>query len=118
MKTRSSCNIWLPIGGFAVACLLSVPTLVLALAWLSIGVCAIGYRSLDTFPVEGFSVKWLCGRRRACLWFHHLLYWPRHIEPGLQEIATRTAKHVAESCTRSRIKSRSSADLPSGNRKR
>lgn len=49
MKTRSSFEICLPLVVFGVACLASLPTLILSLLWLTLGACSVGHRSLEEF---------------------------------------------------------------------
>jgi hypothetical protein len=89
MKTRSSFEICAPLGIFVVACTLSLPTRIVAVAWMVIGVCSLGYRALDDFPADGIHWKWLRGRRRACLHFYHLAWWPWYMREELHEVVTR-----------------------------
>ena len=87
MKTRSPLAICLPLAIFVAACVLSLPTLVIAVVWMTIGVMALGHRSLESFPVTGISRKWLRGYRGACLWFWHLAWWPWYMRSSIQEVA-------------------------------
>ncbi len=90
MKTRSSFEIFVPLGIFVAACAFSLPTRIVAIAWMAIGVCSLGYRNLDDFPTDGFSPKWLRGHWRAYLLFYHLAWWPWYMRNELQEAVTRT----------------------------
>jgi hypothetical protein len=93
MKTRSSFEIFIPLGVFMGACALSLPTRIIAIAWMAIGVCSLGYRKLEDFPANGVHRKWLRGRRRACLHFYHLAWWPWYFRSELHEAAIR-ARHL------------------------
>jgi hypothetical protein len=53
MKTRSSFEICLPLVLCVAACLVSLPTLILTLIWLTLGAASIGYRSLAELPTDG-----------------------------------------------------------------
>ncbi|WP_028225319.1 hypothetical protein [Paraburkholderia ferrariae] len=92
MKLRSSLEICLPLAVFVAACALSIPTLVLALIWLTIGVCSIGHRALNDFPTADIPRRWLRGPRRGCLWFYHLAWWPRYTPVNLRALAGRPSK--------------------------
>jgi hypothetical protein len=92
MKQRSSFELCLPLVVFATACAVSIPTLVIALAWLTAGVCSIGHRSLDSFPTDGIPRQWLRDSRRAGLWFYHLAWWPWYMRAELQAFAAWTSK--------------------------
>jgi hypothetical protein len=87
MKQRSSLELCLPFVVFAAACALSVTTLVIAIVWLTLGVCSIGHRSLESFPAEGIPKSWLYGDRRVGLWFYHLARWPVYMKTELQALA-------------------------------
>src|SRR6266404_1938164 len=84
MKTRSTFELCLPLGLFVAACALSFPTLVIALAWMTIGVTSLGHRTLESFPTDGIPREWLRGYRGACLWFYHLAWWPWYMRSYLQ----------------------------------
>jgi hypothetical protein len=71
---------------------LSILTLVLALIWLTIGVCAIGHCALNDFPNVDIPRRWLRGPRRGCLWFYHLAWWPRYTPMNLRVFTGRTSK--------------------------
>jgi hypothetical protein len=88
MQQRSKAEICLPLALFLVASLASVPTLIIAVTWMTIGVCTIGYRQLSDFPNNGIPRRWLHGRRSACLWFYHLAFWPRYKSAELRAIGT------------------------------
>ena len=92
MKTRSPFEICLPLILFAVAGVVSVVTLILASLWMTIGVCAIGHRSLGDFPVDGIPWRWRRGPRSLVLWFYHLAWWPWYVRDDLNDIATRARK--------------------------
>jgi hypothetical protein len=92
MKQRSSFEICLPLAVFAAACALSTTTCVIAILWMTVGVCSIGYRSLDEFPIDGISARWHAGFGRPCLWFYHLAWWPWYLRAELRAIAGRVSK--------------------------
>jgi hypothetical protein len=50
MKTRSALILCLPLALFFAACLLSVPTFVIAVVWMTVGVMALGHRTFESFP--------------------------------------------------------------------
>src|SRR6266404_4485324 len=87
MKTRSTFELCLPLGLFVAACALSFPTLVIALAWMTIGVISLGHRTLESFPTDGIPREWLRGYRGACLWFYHLAWRPWYMRSSLQLFA-------------------------------
>lgn len=89
MRTRSPLEICTPLAIFVAACALSLPTLVVAIAWMTLGVCSLGYRRLDDFPSDGVPANWLHGVRSACLLFYHLAWWPWYMRGELHEAATR-----------------------------
>jgi len=97
MKQRSLFELCLPLAVFAAACALSVTTLVIALVWLTLGVCSIGYRRPDEFPVDGIPRQWLHDSRSACVWFYRIAWWPRYVRNELREIAAQisTVLHAA-----------------------
>lgn len=74
MKTRSALEICLPLALFIAACALSLPTLMIAVVWMTIGVISLGHRTLESFPTDGIRREWLRGYRRACLLFYHLAW--------------------------------------------
>jgi ABC-type dipeptide/oligopeptide/nickel transport system permease component len=86
MKTRSAFEICLPLGIFACACVISIPTLVLAAIWMSIGVVSLGYRSLEDFPSDQMPRAWRHGWRGACLLFYHLAWWPWYTRHELSQL--------------------------------
>jgi len=89
MKKLSTLNILLPLVLFIAACALSLPTLLIALIWITIGVVSLGHRSLESFPRNGVRREWLKGYRGACLWFYHLAWWPWYMRAHLRNIARR-----------------------------
>jgi hypothetical protein len=97
MKQRSLFELCLPLAVFAAACALSTTALVIALAWLTLGVCSIGHRRPDQFPVDGIPSRWLHDNRSAFVWFYRIACWPRYVRNELEEIAARisTALHAA-----------------------
>jgi hypothetical protein len=92
MRTRSALEICLPLVLFIAACASSLPTLVIAVAWMTIGVMSLGHRTLASFPTGGVPRKWLKGYGVACLWFYHLAWWPRYMKPSLQRFADRIGR--------------------------
>jgi hypothetical protein len=88
MKARSPFEICAPLGIFVIACALSVPTLVIAIAWMSIGVCCLGYRTLTDFPADGVPHRWRHGTRGGCLLFYHLAWWPWYMRHELRDVIT------------------------------
>ena len=91
MKTRSALEICLPLALFIAACALSLPTLLLAIAWMTIGVISLGHRTLESFPTNGIRRKWLRGYRGACMMFYHLAWWPWYMRTPLRDGADRAA---------------------------
>lgn len=87
MKTRSPLTVCLPLALFVAACLLSLPTFVLAAVWMTIGVMALGHRTLESFPSTGIHWKWRRGYRAAIVWFYHLALWPWHMRSAIRDIA-------------------------------
>ena len=79
MKTRSSISLCAPLALFAMACVASVPTLVLAFFWMGMGMCAVGYRTVDQFPNEGIRDGWQQGTRGWVTHFYHVACWPRYV---------------------------------------
>ena len=86
MKTRSSFEICLPLVVFGVACLASLPTLILSLLWLTLGACSVGHRSLEEFPADGIPRHWLRGPCSVILWLYHLAWWPWYMRSELQQL--------------------------------
>ncbi|WP_322015788.1 hypothetical protein [Paraburkholderia sp. J12] len=99
MKTRSSFEILLPLGIFVAACAISLPTCIVAVVWMTIGVCSLGYRNLNDFPTDGVSPMWRRGRWRACLLFYHLAWWPWYMRTELRDTITRTRHRLASQRT-------------------
>jgi hypothetical protein len=89
MKTRSKFEICLPLTIFVIACAASIPTLIIAVAWMTIGVVALGHFRLESFPTDGIRREWLKGYRSACLWFYHLAWWPWYMRSSLKDFAIR-----------------------------
>ncbi|WP_413195122.1 hypothetical protein [Pararobbsia alpina] len=79
MKTRSSIEIFAPAAIVLGLCVFSVPTFVVAVIWMTAGVCAVGYRTLEEFPTAGISWRWIRGWRRGITHFYHLACWPRYV---------------------------------------
>lgn len=92
MRTRSSLEICLPLTLFVAACAFSFPTLVIAFAWMTIGVVSLGHRTLDSFPTDGIRREWSKGYRAACLWFYHLAWWPWYMRSSLRDITDRIGR--------------------------
>jgi hypothetical protein len=55
MKTRLALEICLPLALFVAACALPLPTLLIAVTWMTIGVISLGYRTLESFPAAPLS---------------------------------------------------------------
>lgn len=91
MKPRSGVEMCLPAIVLGAACLLSLPTLVLALLWLLIGAVRIGHLDLKSFPTDGVPRRWQAGPRASFLWFYHLAWWPWQMRVELAGLV-RTAK--------------------------
>lgn len=87
MKTRSPLEICAPAALFALACVLSISSLIIAIAWMTVGVCCLGYRRLDDFPTERIPTGWTIGLRGACLHFWHLAWWPWYMRGELHQLA-------------------------------
>ncbi|CAM2154744.1 protein of unknown function [Pararobbsia alpina] len=94
MKTRSSIEMCAPAAIVAALCVLSVPTLIVALVWMTAGVCAVGYRSLEEFPVDRISWRWLRGSRRSVTHFYHLACWPRYVKTEVREFAFVVSRRI------------------------
>jgi hypothetical protein len=92
MKTRSSLEICLPLVVFIAACTLSIPTLVIAAFWMTIGVVSLGHGAPEDFPKDGIGREWFRGGRAACLWFYHLAWWPWYIRASLRDLANRIGR--------------------------
>ncbi|MEX3962818.1 hypothetical protein AB4Y42_11465 [Paraburkholderia sp. EG286B] len=114
MKARSSFEICVPLGIFVIACALSVPTLVVAIAWMSIGVCCLGYRTLADFPTDGVPHRWCHGARSGCLHFYHLAWWPWYMRHELHDFAAQ-AKARFVRCRLLRNRSAPSSHKSDGN---
>ncbi|MFM0003727.1 MULTISPECIES: hypothetical protein [Paraburkholderia] len=95
MRTRSALEICLPLALFVAACALSLPTLVIAFVWMTIGVVSLGHRTLDSFPTDGVPREWHKGYRGACLWFYHLTWWPWYMRSPLRDIADRIGRSLS-----------------------
>jgi hypothetical protein len=110
MKTRSPFEICAPLVVFLGACMLSVPTLVLAIAWMTLGVCFLGYRTLDDFPTVGVPRKWLRGMRGGCLLFYHLAWWPWYMRKEICQVARMAAQRLARGRSSRERRTRASRD--------
>ena len=95
MRTRSKLEICLPLALFVVACLLSFPTLLIAFAWMTVGVMSVGHRPLESFPTDGIRPEWLRGYRGACLWFYHIAWWPWYMQSSLRDTADRIGRRLS-----------------------
>ncbi len=94
MKKRSVLEICLPLALFVAACALSFPTLLIAIAWMTIGVISLGHRTVESFPTEGIRREWLRGYRGACLLFYHLAWWPWYMRAPLRDGADRIGRRL------------------------
>ena len=59
----------------------------IAVVWMTIGVMALGHRTLESFPSTGIRQEWLRGYRAAFVWFYHLAWWPRYMRSSIRDIA-------------------------------
>lgn len=89
MRTRSRLDICLPLAIFAVLCGISVPTMIAALGWMTIGLIAIGHRAFDSFPNVAPDNRWRTGYRVAIVHFYHLAWWPWYKRFSLLRICRR-----------------------------
>jgi hypothetical protein len=96
MRIRTYSNVAVPMAVLMLACAVSLPTAIVAVAWLAIGVVAIGYRSLDSFPSLGLGPVWRQGPLSIFVWSHHLVCWPKYVGlvPGWLVPATRRVAHL------------------------
>jgi len=101
VSTRSPFEICAPLGIFVVACALSVPTIVIAIAWMTLGACCLGYLTLADFPTDGAPHRWRHGARGGCLLFYHVAWWPWYTRHELREFASQTQKFVSGKGSRS-----------------
>jgi hypothetical protein len=76
MQRRTPFDIWLPIAAFALLCLSSIPGAIFALAWMTVGVMAVGHHGLARFPSVYPDSRWRTGYQCACVWFYHIAWWP------------------------------------------
>lgn len=83
MKARSGFEISLPAILLGAACLLSIPTLVLAVVWIFIGMVCLGHRELNQFPADGVPRHWQRGARSWLLWCYHIAWWPWYMRADL-----------------------------------
>jgi hypothetical protein len=86
MKARSPLTICLPLAVFVAACVLSLPTLVIAVVWMTMGVMTLGYRSFSSFPSTDIREEWRRGYRAAFVWFYHLAWWPWYMRSSIRDI--------------------------------
>ncbi|SAL51893.1 hypothetical protein AWB71_02832 [Caballeronia peredens] len=97
MKSRSGIEISLPAIILGTACLISVPTLMLALLWLFVGAACIGHRDLETFPTDGVPRRWRTGARGWILWIYHIAWWPWYMRAEISQlllaVKARLSKH-------------------------
>lgn len=91
MKSRSGIEISLPAAILGTACLISLPTLVLALLWLFVGAVCIGHRDLESFPTDGVPSRWRTGARGWILWIYHIAWWPWYMRAEILQLL-RTVK--------------------------
>ncbi|CAG9267960.1 hypothetical protein [Paraburkholderia unamae] len=102
MRTRSPFEICAPFGIFVIACALSIPTLVIAMAWMTLGVCCLGYRTLADFPTDGVPHRWRHGMRGGCLLFYHLAGWPWYMRHDLRAFARHSQRFTSGKRSRNR----------------
>jgi len=117
MKTRSALEICLPLALFVAACALSLPTLVIAIIWMTAGVISIGHRALESFPTDGIRREWLRGYRGVFLMFYHLAWWPWYMRTPLRNSIGRFGRRVIGGRKSSHPGSETQSDtLPTGER--
>lgn len=109
MKTRSPLILCLPLALFIAACLLSLPTFVIAVVWMTIGVMALGHRTFESFPSAGIRQEWLRGYRSAFVWFYHLAWWPWYMRTSIRD----TAGQVGAALRRTKKSQDKGPDSPS-----
>jgi hypothetical protein len=90
MKARSGLEISLPAMLLGAACLLSIPTLIVAVLWIFIGVVCLGHRELKQFPVDRVPRHWQHGARSWLLWCYHIAWWPWYMRADLSFVLERT----------------------------
>ena len=105
MTSRSRLDICLPLVVFAVLCL-SVPTMVVAFVWTTIGMITIGHRAFDSFPDVAPDARWRTGYRVAILHFYHLAWWPWYKRFSLLRFVRRLRRLSGKS---SRVATRNAA---------
>jgi hypothetical protein len=76
MKSRSGVEICLSAIILGTACLLSLPTRVLALLWLFDGAVYTRHRDLESFPTDRVPCRWRIGGRGWILWVYHFAWGP------------------------------------------
>ncbi|MFM0132359.1 hypothetical protein [Paraburkholderia sediminicola] len=64
----------------------------IAVVWMTIGVMALGHRTLESFPSTVISPEWLRGYRAAFVWFYHLARWPCYMRSPFRDIADRIGR--------------------------
>ena len=89
MQRRARFDVCLPAALFIVLCITSLPGLVVALSWMTVGMMTIGHRGLDSFPRIAPSIKWRSGYRSGCVWFYHIAWWPRYIRHEMYRVVRR-----------------------------
>lgn len=92
MKSRTGFEICFPILLFGTACILSMPTFILAALWMLIGSICLGHREFKSFPTDGFVPRWRSGTRGAILWFYHIAWWPWYMRANIAQITVK-ARH-------------------------
>ncbi|MFM0699542.1 hypothetical protein [Paraburkholderia sediminicola] len=112
MKTRSPLILCLPLALFIAACVLSLPTFVVAVVWMTIGVMALGHRNFESFPSAGIRREWLRGYRSAFVWFYHLAWWPWYVRSSIRD----TAGHIGAALRRTKKSQGKSPHSSSGHR--
>jgi hypothetical protein len=90
MKARSGFEISLPAILLGAACLISIPTLILAVLWIFIGVVCLGHRELKHFPADRVPRHWQRGARSWLLWCYHIAWWPWYMRADLSFVLERT----------------------------
>jgi hypothetical protein len=89
MQRRNRLDVCLPAALFIVLCVTSLPGLVIALSWMTVGMMAIGHRGLESFPQVAPAVDWRSGYRSGCVWFYHIAWWPWYVRHEMYRVVRR-----------------------------
>lgn len=90
MRTHPKAELCLPLIVFAVFCAASIPTLIVALCWMMIGLIAIGHRSFESYRVIVREREWKNGYRAVIVGSYHIACWPTYTRKDLRRMIRRT----------------------------